>query len=488
MAASPNNSDDDLATLLQTKEEDLITLQTNFDEYIASSRELEEELDAEITALHEKIHESSAANQSLIAQLKSVTPQIESLESSVDALSSQLQNCRTAKLKAEQSSDELSSKIREMEVTLEQLRASEEQATEELALQMGELEEAREEYSAEIDRLRNELSEAMHKLESREEELSNNNALPNSSASENAVDVADANGGGGDPEYIKSLEDELELVSEQLIDAQNQLSEVAAQLDSALTDREESERLIVELSEKADQLEQKLNKQDLGDEEKINLTRQIANLVEDAGVMNEELELAQEESTALHLQLQSLEEECKALKAQNLDKETKIHKLNSQLASVKSGSGVLESGHSGLSGSDSSNDFTNVQAVIDTSDVSIVSKALQYYADKAVAQQKYNALLLNKILKLQGNIQVCCRIRPLSAEEKEEGNEYMVEALSETELGCYDSRSRSWKSFAFDRVWGIDFGQAGIFQDVEPLALSVVDGYNACIFAYGQVC
>ena len=316
MAASPNNSDDDLATLLQTKEEDLITLQTNFDEYIASSRELEEELDAEITALHEKIHESSAANQSLIAQLKSVTPQIESLESSVDALSTQLQNCRTAKLKAEQSSDELSSKIREMEVTLEQLRASEEQATEELALQMGELEEAREEYSAEINRLRNELSEAVHKLESREEELSNNNALPNSSASsENVVDVADTNGGGGDPEYIKSLEDELELVSEQLIDAQNQLSEVAAQLDSALTDREESERLIVELSEKADQLEQKLNKQDLGDEEKINLTRQIANLVEDAGVMNEELELAQEESTALHLQLQSLEEECKALKA-----------------------------------------------------------------------------------------------------------------------------------------------------------------------------
>ena len=487
MAASPNNNDDDLASLLQIKEQDLITLQTNFDEYIASSRELEEELDAEITALHEKIHESSAANQSLIAQLKSVTPQIESLESSVDALSTQLQNCRTAKLKAEQSSDELSSKIREMEVTLEQLQASEDQATEELALQMGELEEAREEYSAEINRLRNELSEAIHKLESREEEQSNN-ALPNSSASGNVGDAADTNGGGGDPEYIKSLEDELELVSEQLIDAQNQLSEVAAQLDSALTDREESERLIVELSEKADQLEQKLNKQDLGDEEKINLTRQIANLVEDAGVMNEELELAQEESTSLHLQLQSLEEECKALRAQNSDKETKIHKLNSQLASVKSGSGVLESGHSGLIGSDSPNDFANVQAVIDTSDVSIVSKALQYYADKAVAQQKYNALLLNKILKLQGNIQVCCRIRPLSAEEKEEGNESMVEALSETELGCYDSRSRSWKSFAFDRVWGIDFGQAGIFQDVEPLALSVVDGYNACIFAYGQVC
>ena len=38
----------------------------------------------------------------------------------------------------------------------------------------------------------------------------------------------------------------------------------------------------------------------------------------------------------------------------------------------------------------------------------------------------------------------------------------------------------------FDRVWGPDYSQTSVFQDVEPLALSVVDGFNACIFAYGQ--
>jgi kinesin family protein C2/C3 len=58
--------------------------------------------------------------------------------------------------------------------------------------------------------------------------------------------------------------------------------------------------------------------------------------------------------------------------------------------------------------------------------------------------------------------------------------------LSETELGCYDSRNSKWKSFAFDKVWGPDQTQQSIFRDVEPLALSVVDGFNACIFAYGQ--
>ena len=35
--------------------------------------------------------------------------------------------------------------------------------------------------------------------------------------------------------------------------------------------------------------------------------------------------------------------------------------------------------------------------------------------------------------------------------------------------------------------WGLDQTQQSIFQDVEPLTLSVVDRYNACIFAYGQM-
>ena len=35
-------------------------------------------------------------------------------------------------------------------------------------------------------------------------------------------------------------------------------------------------------------------------------------------------------------------------------------------------------------------------------------------------------------------------------------------------------------------MWGTHATQEQVFIQVEPLALSVVDGYNACIFAYGQ--
>lgn len=87
------------------------------------------------------------------------------------------------------------------------------------------------------------------------------------------------------------------------------------------------------------------------------------------------------------------------------------------------------------------------------------------------------------MLHLQGNIQVYCRIRPMTVQEIQNGSRSVVEPLSETEVGCFDQRTNKWKSFAFDRVWGPDQSQTSVFQDVEPLALSVVDGFNACIFA-----
>ncbi len=128
----------------------------------------------------------------------------------------------------------------------------------------------------------------------------------------------------------------------------------------------------------------------------------------------------------------------------------------------------------------------NVEEVINSRDPRRISDELRAVYKKYCAQREYNAQLLSKILSLQGNIQVFCRIRPMKLAEIERGYRGVVEALSESEVGCFDSRTKAWKSFGFDRVWGPDQSQQSIFQDVEPLALSVVDGYNACIFAYGQ--
>ena len=44
----------------------------------------------------------------------------------------------------------------------------------------------------------------------------------------------------------------------------------------------------------------------------------------------------------------------------------------------------------------------------------------------------------------------------------------------------------SAQSFEFDRVFGPESSQEAVFEDVAQLTTSALDGYNVCIFAYGQ--
>jgi len=85
-----------------------------------------------------------------------------------------------------------------------------------------------------------------------------------------------------------------------------------------------------------------------------------------------------------------------------------------------------------------------------------------------------------------GSIQVCCRTRPASDRELANKGNICIDTTDDNELLCYDSRAECWKSYCFDKVWPMESNQADIFADVEPVAISCLDGYNACIFAYGQ--
>ena len=42
-------------------------------------------------------------------------------------------------------------------------------------------------------------------------------------------------------------------------------------------------------------------------------------------------------------------------------------------------------------------------------------------------------------------------------------------------------------SLCFPKVFGLEARQETVYAEVSPLVISVMDGYNACIFAYGQV-
>lgn len=174
-----------------------------------------------------------------------------------------------------------------------------------------------------------------------------------------------------------------------------------------------------------------------------------------------------------------LEEDIKVLQRQLFAKgETGVSTQMSRITSLSGSS----------AGADllSDDGLSKIDEIIESGDPSLMKEELRNLEKKCNAQRDYNNQLLSKMLSLQGNIQVFCRVRPTSINEIHKGMKNVVESLSETELGCFDNRTNQWKSFAFDRVWGPDQSQQSIFQDVEPIALSVVDGFNACIFAYGQ--
>ncbi|KAL0733664.1 hypothetical protein Bca4012_009874 [Brassica carinata] len=86
-----------------------------------------------------------------------------------------------------------------------------------------------------------------------------------------------------------------------------------------------------------------------------------------------------------------------------------------------------------------------------------------------------------------GNIRVFCRCRPLNKEETSTRCATFVDfdGAKDGELGVVTGNN-SKKSFKFDRVYTPKDGQVDVFADASPMVVSVLDGYNVCIFAYGQ--
>ncbi|KAJ6427888.1 hypothetical protein OIU84_023316 [Salix udensis] len=92
--------------------------------------------------------------------------------------------------------------------------------------------------------------------------------------------------------------------------------------------------------------------------------------------------------------------------------------------------------------------------------------------------------ILHEFLDLKGNIRVFCRIRPITGGENFGHLRPVVASNSnEVVLKLMDNKT---KSYNFDQVFHPGSSQDQVFTEVEPIIKSVIDGYNACIFAYGQ--
>ncbi|KAK4796405.1 hypothetical protein SAY86_028731 [Trapa natans] len=92
--------------------------------------------------------------------------------------------------------------------------------------------------------------------------------------------------------------------------------------------------------------------------------------------------------------------------------------------------------------------------------------------------------LFNDLVTAKGNIKVFCRVRPLFEDEGPSVVEFPDEFTIRVNTAD-DNAVNPKKDFEFDRTYGPHVGQAELFNDVQPLVQSALDGYNVSIFTYG---
>lgn len=95
--------------------------------------------------------------------------------------------------------------------------------------------------------------------------------------------------------------------------------------------------------------------------------------------------------------------------------------------------------------------------------------------------------LNNELQNIKGTIRVYIRVKPLSKGSKSiiavQNNAQLVVTIPDTHI-----RSENYKkeySYKFEHVFDYSASQSDVFEELNTLMSSVVDGYNVCIFAYG---
>ncbi|XP_074738280.1 kinesin-like protein KIFC3 isoform X1 [Strix uralensis] len=93
----------------------------------------------------------------------------------------------------------------------------------------------------------------------------------------------------------------------------------------------------------------------------------------------------------------------------------------------------------------------------------------------------------NELVRLKGNIRVFGRVRPITKEDGE-GPEAANVVTFDTDDDAVLHLLHKGKqvSFELDKVFPPQASQEEVFQEVQALVTSCIDGYNVCIFAYGQ--
>lgn len=104
----------------------------------------------------------------------------------------------------------------------------------------------------------------------------------------------------------------------------------------------------------------------------------------------------------------------------------------------------------------------------------------EQYKKESTLRKKYK----NELEDLKGAIRVYARMRPMAKYEIERNCQQVIQFPDETSVKMATSRGE--KEFEFDAAFRDDSTQEEVFEDTKRLVESCIDGFNVCLFAYGQ--
>ena len=104
---------------------------------------------------------------------------------------------------------------------------------------------------------------------------------------------------------------------------------------------------------------------------------------------------------------------------------------------------------------------------------------------KLALERSMRRKLLNEVQDLRGMIRVYCRPRKPSGTSIISAPSQEILMLHR-ERASFQSETSTPLSFEFDGILGTDATQGEVYEEMEAVCLSAVDGYNACLMTFGQ--